>query len=92
MSAIRINPYDDKGHYELGYVYLLEKRLKEAYQEFQTVIRLNPGDHQAFGSLGWICLAEGRLSDAQVYLETALRLNPDDLVAEQNLRRLKAMK
>jgi tetratricopeptide (TPR) repeat protein len=92
LSAIRINPYDDKGHYELGYVYLLEKRLKEAYQEFQTVIRLNPGDHQAFGSLGWICLAEGRLSDAQVYLETALRLNPDDFVAEQNLRRLKAMK
>jgi len=56
------------------------------------VIRLNPDDYQAFGSLGWICLTQGRLSDAQGYLETALRLNPDDLVAEQNLRRLKAMK
>jgi hypothetical protein len=92
LTAIKTKPDDDKGHYELGYVYLLENRLKEAYQEFQTVIRLNPDDYQAFGSLGWICLTQGRLSESQGYLETALRLNPEDLVAEQNLRRLRAMK
>ena len=85
-------PDDDKGHYELGYVYLLENRLKEAYQEFQTVVRLNSNDFQAFGNLGLICLKGGRLAEARTYLETALRLNPDDPVAQQNLRLLKARK
>jgi len=61
LSAVRINPNDDKAHYELGYVYLAQNRLAEADQEFQAVIRLNPDDYQAFGNLGSICLTEGNL-------------------------------
>jgi hypothetical protein len=87
-EAIRLDPNNDLAHFDLGSIYLRQKRAQEAYQEFQEVIRLNPDDSQAFGSLGIICLQAGRLEEGRDYLVSALRLNPEDALAAQYLQRL----
>jgi Flp pilus assembly protein TadD len=88
LSATRADPSYDKGWYELGYLYLRQKRWSEAQQAFENVIRLNPDDYEAEGSLGLLYLQKGDLAGAEAHCRAALRVNPDDKVAARLLERV----
>lgn len=89
-EAVRVGPGHDRGHYELGYLFLLQNRLDLAKPEFETVIRLNPDDYEAEGCLGTIHMRQGNLAEARRHLERALEINPGDTVARANLNRVLA--
>ena len=93
LAATRADPNYDKGWYELGFLYLRQKRWSEAQQAFENVVRLNPDDYEAEGSLGLVYLQKGDLARAEAHCRSALRVNPDDKVAARTLARvLKARK
>lgn len=91
-SAIRANPKFDKPYYDLGSIWVQQRRWKEAEKAFTAVILINPEDYQAHGNLGGICLQQGRIEEAEQHYRTALQLNPDDPVAQKNLDMIVGLK
>lgn len=84
-EAIRLKPEYDAAHFDLGMVFLHQRRFADAYDSFQTVVGLNPDDAQAYGCLGIVCLQTSRLDEAETYLKRALAMNPQDQFAQRNL-------
>ncbi len=88
LAAVKADPKYDRAYYELGSIYLRQKRLVEAREAFENVTRFNPDDYEAEGSLGIIFLQQQDLEQAEVHFRAALRINPDDKLAGNYLSRV----
>ena len=91
-DSLRLNPKQDRPHYNLGALARMEGRIDEARKEFGAAIALNPDNARAHGSLGLILAEAQELDLAESHFATALRVNPADKVAAEMLRRLKELK
>jgi tetratricopeptide (TPR) repeat protein len=72
-KAVSINPREVRYRFELGMLYYLGKRLKEAGQEFGAVLKQNPSDPQALLYMGKILKDAKDYDGAIPYLEKASR-------------------
>jgi tetratricopeptide (TPR) repeat protein len=74
-EAVRVNPQDGMGHYNLGEVYIELSRYSEALPSMKEAIRINPKHRSAYYQLGFALIQMGRDEDAIEPLETSLGLD-----------------
>lgn len=84
-EAVRANPQDGMGHYNLGEVYIELSRFSEALPALQEAIRINPKHRSAFYQLGFALVHLGRDDEAIEPTERALELDPKSQVARKLL-------
>lgn len=69
----------------LGYAYLNDGRLNEAYVELQKSLALNPDNKETLNYLGYISTLFKKYDQAASYYKRAIALDPDYAEALQNL-------
>jgi tetratricopeptide (TPR) repeat protein len=84
-EAVRVNPQDGMGHYNLGEVYIELSRLSEALGSLKEAIRINPKHRSAYYQLGFALIEMGRDEDAIEPLETSLQLDPKSQATQKRL-------
>jgi len=72
-KAVSINPKEGRYRFELGMLYYLGKRIKEAGVEFDAALKLNPNDAQVLMYMGKILKDAKDYTGALPYLEKASR-------------------
>jgi tetratricopeptide (TPR) repeat protein len=85
QRAVRVTSDNSVAHYNLGCVYLGQKRYKEAAAEFSDALRIEPGDIECMSNLAKALTGLGRSDDAIDLYAKALRLKPDYVTAQINL-------
>jgi len=70
-KAVSINPKEGRFRFELGMLYYLAKRIKEAGVEFDAALKLNPNDAQVLMYMGKILKDSKDYTGAIPYLEKA---------------------
>jgi tetratricopeptide (TPR) repeat protein len=75
-TSIRLNPYRDDIHIDLGNLYFAEKRYSEAKDEYQEAVRLNPDANNYF-ALGQAFLELKKYDNAEDQFKKVRRLDPD---------------
>jgi tetratricopeptide (TPR) repeat protein len=84
-EAIRLNPDDAGGHYNLGVALLEQGQNAAAAVEFKEAVRLNPDDAETHSNLGVALAEQGQNAAAVAEYKDAVRLNPDDANAHYNM-------
>ncbi|GJL78617.1 MAG: hypothetical protein NPINA01_16060 [Nitrospinaceae bacterium] len=84
-EAVRVNPQDGMGHYNLGEVYIELSRFSEALPSLKEAIRINPKLRSAYYQLGFALVQMGRDEDALEPLGQALQLDPKTQVTRKML-------
>jgi tetratricopeptide (TPR) repeat protein len=74
--AIRYDPFDARGHAELGYTALNRKEHDAALAAYQRAIELNPNDADILAEMGDALVAAAQTEPAIEALTRAMRLNP----------------
>ena len=74
--AIRIAPFFQEAHLNLGVKYARSGRTPGAIEQFQTALNIGPPDAKAYANLGWCCVRLNRFGDAQSLARKALALDP----------------
>jgi CubicO group peptidase (beta-lactamase class C family) len=91
-KSIQSNPnqfaMDDAAINELGYKYLNENKLAEAFSIFKFNVALNPNSSNVYDSLGEIYLLQKDTVNAIENYEKSVALNPDNANAKQVLKKL----
>ncbi|MBN1405299.1 MAG: tetratricopeptide repeat protein [Candidatus Omnitrophica bacterium] len=82
-QSITLNPSYSMAHYNLGTLYLNQKKYNEAVKELEEAVRLNPGYTDAYNNLGTIYNIRGQYKEAIRYFENSLRTNP----YQENIKR-----
>jgi Flp pilus assembly protein TadD len=70
--VVTLEPKERRGHIQLGRVYILMNRYKEASEQFNIVLRLGGEDFQAYYGLGLLAYTEKRFSDSETFLRKAM--------------------
>ena len=83
-TAIKINPKSVKARNGMGNVYVAQRKIDLAKQEFGEAVRLNPSDHDGNYNLGLVLLEEKQPGEAISYLR---RVQPPDIPSRFNLVR-----
>lgn len=83
QEAIRRNPQDGMGHYNLGEVYIELGRFKESLQPLKESIRINPKHRSAHYQMGRAFVELSRDDDAIPYLEEALSYDATSAAARR---------
>jgi tetratricopeptide (TPR) repeat protein len=88
QEVLRLDPQMAIAHFDLGQVYLQQKRYTEALPEFQKTVELDSKLAQA--QLGWGLASEGLQDTPQAvtHFEQYLLAQPDDLETRFHLARL----
>ncbi|VAX29715.1 hypothetical protein MNBD_NITROSPINAE05-572 [hydrothermal vent metagenome] len=84
-EAVRVNPQDGMGHYNLGEVYIDLSRFSEALPSLQEAIRINPKHRSAYYQLGFAMIEMGRDEEAIEPLETSLQLSAKSQATKKRL-------
>jgi tetratricopeptide (TPR) repeat protein len=84
-EAVRVNPQDGMGHYNLGEVYIDLSRFSEALPSLQEAIRINPKHRSAYYQLGFALIEMGRDEEAIEPLETSLQLSSKSQATKKRL-------
>ncbi len=84
-EAVRVNPQDGMGHYNLGEIYIELSRYSESLSPLKEAIRINPKHRSAHYQLGFALIQMGRDEDAIVPLEIALQLDSKSQVTRNRL-------
>ncbi|EKT4550811.1 serine hydrolase [Flavobacterium psychrophilum] len=91
-KSIQSNPnlymMDDAAINELGYKYLNNKKLAEAFSIFKFNVALNPNSSNVYDSLGEIYLLQKDTVNAIANYKKSVALNPDNANAKQVLKKL----
>lgn len=85
QEAVRANPQDGMGHYNLGEVYIELSRFSEALPSLQEAIRINPKLRSGYYQLGYALVHLGRDDEAIEPIERALQLDPKSQAARKLL-------
>ena len=83
--VISMNPKDDLTRNKLGMVYIRQKRLDKAREQFTFITRNNPADFDALDSLGMVSDKEGKYAEAAGWYNKALKVRPADKGAQSRL-------
>jgi len=75
-TSIRLNPYRDDTHIQLGNLYFSEKRYSEAKNEYREAVKLNSDANNHF-SLGQAFLELKQYNNAEDQFKKVRRLDPD---------------
>jgi len=84
-EAVRANPQDGMGHYNLGEVYIELLRFSESLAPLKEAIQINPKHRSAYYLLGLALVELGRDDEALEPLEESLRLDPKSLATKKRL-------
>lgn len=91
-KSIQSNPnlfmMDDAAINELGYKYLNDKKLADAFSIFKFNVELNPNSSNVYDSLGEIYLLQKDTVNAIVNYKKSVGLNPDNANAKKVLKKL----
>ena len=91
-KSIQSNPnlfmMDDAAINELGYKYLNDKKLADAFSIFKFNVELNPNSSNVYDSLGEIYLLQKDTLNAIVNYKKSVGLNPDNANAKKVLKKL----
>jgi adenylate cyclase len=74
--AIQCDPFDARGHAELGFACLYRKQHGAAYAAYERAIELNPNDADILAEMGDALTSVGQNGRAIEALTHAMRLNP----------------
>ena len=74
-----------EAHSKLGYAYLRQGQLTEAYIELQKSIELNPANKESFNYLGFISTRFNKYDEAISYYNRAISIDPKFSEALNNL-------
>ncbi len=84
-EAVRANPQDGMGHYNLGEVYMELLRFSESLSPMKEAIRINPKHRSAYYQLGNALVELGRDDEALEPLQEALRLDSKSMATRKRL-------
>lgn len=84
-EAVRRAPRDERPHEELGGLYLEQKRVADAIQEYEEARRWSPASPRALLGLAMAYRQKGDLARAQKLLEEIMGKNPDTALGQQAL-------
>ena len=91
-ASIKANPnqfaMDDAAINELGYKYLNENKLADAFSIFKFNVSLNPNSSNVYDSLGEIYLTQKDTVNAVENYKKSIALNPDNKNAAETLKKL----
>jgi tetratricopeptide (TPR) repeat protein len=79
------NPASWLAHNNLGDLLLKQKRLKEAFEQFQSALQIKPDDEKIWFNLGDAFSAEGQPDKAMKCYRKAIEINPNYFNALNNL-------
>ena len=82
---IEVAPAEVTGYGLLAQVYLAQRKLDQAQQEFDSMVKRNPNDVAAATMGGIISEAKRNFADAKVRYKKAVDLRPNAAVAANNL-------
>ena len=85
LKAIKIKPDYAEAYGDLGNVYALQGKLKEAAASFRKAIALRPGLIEAHNNLGNLLKEQGFLSRAYDSYRRAVEINPNFYEAHSNM-------
>ena len=85
LEAVRLNPYDDKAHFNFANMCVRLGRLDEAIVHYRESLRINPGVARAHNNFGIILAQGGKVDEAIHHFKEALRLEPDLQDVKKNL-------
>lgn len=88
-AILRRDAYHPLAHYNMGYLFYLEKKYGMAADHFAEVIYTDPNYAAAFFSRGLCFKAMGNPAQAKFDFENALRLDPNMLEAQAEIEKLK---
>lgn len=77
QSAVNTSPHSPLAHRNLGAMYYLDGKLKEAEEEFREALRINPYEPMANNNLGLIFMQKGELGRAKAAFLRELSFNPN---------------
>ncbi|MGH6913038.1 MAG: tetratricopeptide repeat protein, partial [Geminicoccales bacterium] len=75
-AAVQLDPFDARGHSELGYVHLYRKEHDLSLAAYERALSLNPNDADMMADMADALSACGKPDEAVTLLERAMRLNP----------------
>jgi tetratricopeptide (TPR) repeat protein len=90
-QAARLNPLDPEPENNWANVLHGLGSLDEAAIHYRRALEINPDYAEIHSNLGAVAMAMGRTEAAIKHFERALQLKPDLIVAQNNLRRARAM-
>ena len=79
--ATEINPNHSGAKLKLAFVYVKQRRLRNAYELSYAVAKAEPKNSNAFAILGATLLSAGRFKEARAVYFNALRLNKREALA-----------
>ena len=84
-GALAQSPSFAEANYNLGNLYLAERRFDEAIKKFNNALSSKPSFPEAETNLGSSLLALGRLTESVIHLRKAIALQPQNRDAHHNL-------
>ncbi|HEY3964678.1 MAG TPA: tetratricopeptide repeat protein [Planctomycetaceae bacterium] len=84
-QAIRINPFDLDGKYQLARISDDEGRFADAERIYLGLLNDKPGDAAVLTSLGWSYYLQGRFEESERRLQESLAQQPQNQVALNDL-------
>ena len=85
-KAVELAPDLALVHYELGQLYVLEKKkLPAAESAFQTALKKDNKNSDVHTALGVLLASQGKSTEANGHYRQAFGLNPQDAIAANNL-------
>ncbi|MFK8008630.1 MAG: tetratricopeptide repeat protein [Saprospiraceae bacterium] len=92
LEAIKIHPNNFLPYAVIGKFYLEIGKEKEGQEALERALALNPNDLETNILLGNVCKNLGNMEGAEKLYRQALLISPDNKRAQQNLRRILAVK
>jgi tetratricopeptide (TPR) repeat protein len=87
-QALRMDPANDRAHFNLAKTLVSLRSLDEAGRHYQEALRINPGFPDAHHDYGRLLAAQGDDNRALEQFQQALHLKPDFAEAHESLSRL----
>jgi len=81
LDIVKVNPRDDRAYAELGWLYMRDRKYRQAEKVFRRAVKLNPRNCRAYFGIGLIFKGSGRYAQAEKMLEKSFSLDPNNETA-----------